>query len=403
MKLFRRTKIKSEESIQSVNFKGKKKLFRKKRGKKKLKRRIILGLILIVLAVGSYLGYKAYTAMEKAFAGNNDLIGLLDGQSTPLKGQDRGRTNILVYGMTKDGLRTDSIILTSYYWKEKKLVTLNIPRDLYFYDGYENDKIGEVYAYALNRKHGDQNYAMQFVSDLISKEYNIPIDYRVKVNMQGEVNFINTIGGIDVNAPDSFTDYEFPTWDYSGYIRPAPHFDAGMQHMNGDTALIYSRSRHSMDNNEGSDFARSKRQALVIQAIMNKVKSMGLVGNVADVTHYLDILGDNVHTDMSVNEMVSFAKTLKEIDPQRDYVRASWESDNGFLCATSNYEGSYIVKYGTQDDCIVGGGGYKNSKYRDMARYFVQNMLVSAPQAPADFVKSATIALGSSQEKSTQQ
>ncbi|HEY2004206.1 MAG TPA: LCP family protein [Candidatus Saccharimonadia bacterium] len=312
----------------------------------------------------------------------------------PLKGKDRGRTNMLVYGMTKDGLRTDSVMLVSYYWKEKKLVTLNIPRDLYVYDGYENAKLGEVYSYAKARKPHDSTYPDTFVASLISKEYNLPVDYWTQVNMQGEVDFINALGGIDVTAPDAFTDYKYPTWDYSGYIRPAPHFNAGPQHMNGDTALIYSRSRHSLDNNEGTDFARSKRQALVIQAIMTKVKAQGIVGNFADISKYLNILGNNITTSMSTDEMVSFAKTLKGINPNQDYVKAAWETGNGFLCDSSTPAGAYITLYGVTGSCGVGVNGHEDSKYREMALYFVKNLLASAPQSPTDFVATASGALG---------
>jgi LCP family protein required for cell wall assembly len=311
-----------------------------------------------------------------------------------LKGQDRGRTNMLVYGMTKDGLRTDSVMLMSYYWKEKKLVTLNIPRDLYVYDGYENAKMGEVYAYAVARKPHDATYPDTFVASVIAKEYNLPIDYWTSVNMQGEADFVNTIGGVDITAPDAFTDYEYPTWNYSGYIRPAPHFNAGLQHMDGATALIYSRSRHSLNNNEGTDFARSKRQALVIQALMTKVKAMGLVGNITDISKYLNILGDNISTSMSTDEMVSFAQTLKGLDPQLDYVKASWATGNGFLCDSTSSIGAYITLYGVPGSCTVGAGGLKDSKYREMALYFVTNVLASAPQTPQDFITTASQALG---------
>jgi LCP family protein required for cell wall assembly len=314
--------------------------------------------------------------------------------TTPLKGQDTGRTNILVYGMTQDGLRTDSIILMSYYWSEKKLVSLNIPRDLYINDGYESVKMGEIYAYAKNRQPKNATYPDSFVASVIAKEYSVPIHYWAELNMQGEVDLINALGGIDITAPTAFTDYAYPKWDYSGYIRPAPHFNAGPQHMNGATALIYSRSRHSNDNNEGTDFARSKRQALVLQAVMTKVKSLGIVGNLTDITKYLNVLGDNVKTSLSTDEMVSFAKTLKAIDPAQDYVKAAWETGNGFLCDGSTSAGSYIALYGVDGSCKIKAGSSAKSKYREMALYFIKNLLTSAPQEPTSFVTTASQALG---------
>jgi LCP family protein required for cell wall assembly len=315
-------------------------------------------------------------------------------QHTPIRGQDRGRTNFLVYGMTKDGLRTDSIILVSYYWKDKKLVTLNIPRDLYVYDGYENAKMGEVYAYAKTRSPKDATYPDTAVANVISKEYNLPIDYWAEFNMQGEVDFINAIGGIDVNVQNPFTDYQYPKWDYSGYVRPAPSFKAGPQHLDGDRALIFSRSRHSADNNEGTDFARSKRQALVIQAVMTKLKGQGVVGNLTQISKYLNIIGDNLTTNLTTDEMVSFATTIKDLDPQADYVKAAWETGNGFLIDGSTPAGAYVTLYGGPGVSGIGAGGYHDNQYRQMAIYFVQNLLTSAPQSPTDFVATASAALG---------
>lgn len=308
--------------------------------------------------------------------------------------QTNGRTNILVYGMTQDGLRTDSIILVSYYWQQKKLVMLNIPRDLYVYDGYENDKMGEVYAYAKNREPHNSTYPDTYVASVVSKEYGIPIHYWAQFNMQGEVDFVNAIGGIDINVPDSFTDCEYPTWDYSGYVRPCPSFTAGEQHMNGSEALIFSRSRHSLDNNEGTDFARSRRQQLVIESVLSKLKSMGVVGNLADISKYLNILGQNLTTSMSTDQMVSFAKTLKGLSPSTDIVRSSWDTGNGFLCDSSTSSGEYITLYGVPGACNVGAGGFHDNQYREYAIYFVQHMLSSAPLTPQQFIQNAATALG---------
>lgn len=321
------------------------------------------------------------------------------GHGPAISGQATGRTNFLVYGMTEDGLRTDSIILVSYYWQQKKIVTLNVPRDLYVYDGYENDKMGEVYAYAKARQPKNPNYPDQYVAQVISKEYNVPINYWVQFNMQGEVDFVNALGGVDINVPNAFTDCQYPTWDYSGYVRPCPSFKAGEQHMNGATALIYSRSRHALQNGEGSDFARSKRQQLVIEAVMVKLKSMGIVGNITQISHYLNILGENLTTNMSTSEMVSFASELKNISPQTDYIKAGWQTGNGFLCDSSTTTGEYVTLYGLTPSCTlrssgIGAGGYHDSEAREIAIYFVQHMLTSAPMTPQGFLTTAETALG---------
>lgn len=361
-------------------------------------RGVLAAAVILVLAAGAFVltsGHGKFSLASLLGAAAKTAIGHKD----TVAGQAAGRTNILVYGMTQDGLRTDSIILVSYYWQQKKIVTLNIPRDLYVYDGYENAKMGEVYAYAVQRQPKNANYPDQYVANLIAKEYNIPINYWVQFNMQGEVDFVNAIGGIDVNVPDAFTDCEYPTWNYSGYVRPCPHFNAGEQHMNGSTALIFSRSRHSLQNNEGTDFARSHRQQLVIAAIMTKLKGMGVVGNLPQISHYLDILGDNITTSMSTGEMVSFATAVKDLSPQTDYVKAAWATGNGFLCDSQTTSGEYVTLYGSRSSCAIGSqgigaGGAHDSESRQLAVYFVQHLLSSAPLSPDAFVTTAETALG---------
>jgi LCP family protein required for cell wall assembly len=295
-----------------------------------------------------------------------------------LAGQSTGRTNFLIMGMTADGLRTDTIIIGSYYYKQNKLVTLNIPRDLYVWDGYENCKFGEVYAYAKARQPNNPQYPDQFLQSLLEKEYGISINYWAQFNMQGEVDFINTIGGININVPVSFTDYEYPTADYSGYVRPAPHFNAGPQQMDGATALIYSRSRHSADNDQGSDFARSKRQGQVIQATLSKVKAQGIVGNVSKLGTYLKILNQNFTTDMPQSDMIRAIGFLDNFSPTQDVVIANWSNTNGFICDAQTAAGADILHYGVPGDCTAGAGIDSPSPYRAQAVNYVQNLLQSA-------------------------
>ncbi|MBW4061454.1 LCP family protein [Candidatus Saccharibacteria bacterium] len=357
-------------------------------------RGLVFGLLMLPILVVAALAamvFRPHTPNTKLSALNiaASVVKKSIGETTTLKGQTNGQTNFLIYGMTKDGMRTDSIMLASYYWQQKKLVTINIPRDLQINDGYETAKFGEVYAYAYMRNKKDPQYASLFVAGQVAKEYGINIDYWVKFNMQGEVDLVNTLGGVDIDVPDGFTDYEYPTWNYSGYIRPAPSFVAGVQHMNGDTALIYSRSRHSLDNGEGSDFARSKRQMLVLSAVLTKVKSLGIVGNIGDISHYLTILGENVDTNMSTDEMVAFAPIAKTLNPDTDIEKGNWSTENGFLCSSTSSIGAYITLYGTIGSCTTPAGGGSDSKYRELAIYYMNHLIDSASLTPQAFINSA--------------
>ena len=85
------------------------------------------------------------------------------------------------------------------------------------------------------------------------------------------MSFIDAIGGVDIQVEQTFTDWQYPTWDDKWMT---VSFQKGKQPMDGQTALVFARSRHG-NNGEGSDFARSKRQQLVILAAQEKLFSVG--------------------------------------------------------------------------------------------------------------------------------
>lgn len=80
---------------------------------------------------------------------------------------------------------------------------------------------------------------------------------------------IDTLGGIEINVPSALHDYQYPDEALRGY--DPLHIEAGWQHMDGALALKYARSRHAAGH--ASDFDRSLRQQLVIDAIKNKLLS----------------------------------------------------------------------------------------------------------------------------------
>ena len=362
---------------------------------RKIGRRIALVVIaaIVVVAIGAGAA-KIYAVGSKIFAGTNksffrQIFDLATTATTsanvPIAGQAQDRTNFLIYGLTADGLRTDTIILASYYWQEHKLVMLNIPRDLYVDDNGTFTKIVSLYAIAKDQEPGNATYPAQYVSDFIGKEYGIPIDYWAVANWAAFKDVVNSVGGVTIDVPDSFTDYEYPTDDYSGYIRPAPHFNAGVQTMDGTTALIYARSRHSLDNGEGTDFARSRRQQQIITAVLAKLEAQGVLTDTTKLNSYLNILGSNVITSISPAELYTLAKTASKLSPSQDIVTVNWSNDSGFLCDSTDVGGSYVLRYGVIGSCTgvatgttpAGGGpdAQNQNVYRSQAISFVQNLL----------------------------
>ena len=97
----------------------------------------------------------------------------------------------------------------------------------------------------------------------------IPINYYAVMDLQGFVQMVDMVGGIDVNNASAINDpfYATPVGQIIGF-----KLAAGPQHLNGDQALGYVRSRHGAGNN---DWAREGRQQQVMVALLHKMAEPG--------------------------------------------------------------------------------------------------------------------------------
>jgi len=219
--------------------------------------------------------------------------------STPeLKKDSSGKyTNILLIGIdtrTTDGglMNTDTLVVASYNYETKQPVLISIPRDLLAAvpETSEYIKISGIYATSELRSSGSGINNLQTAVEAVT---GMEIQYYAMINLEGFVQAIDSIGGITVNVENSFTDYRYPN-NYDGRETETVSFNAGEQTMDGATALQFARSRHSLDNGEGSDFARARRQQKVIKAVISKLLSSEVYTDPSKILELITIVQDNV-------------------------------------------------------------------------------------------------------------
>jgi len=125
------------------------------------------------------------------------------------------------------------------------------------------------------------------------------------VNFNGFVRFVDLIGGIDVFVPETIHDEQYPTADFGTEIF---HLAAGQQHLDGETALKYVRTRN-VDN----DYGRAGRQQQVIQAVIDKVTQADMIPTlVAKLPQLSATMRDSVNTDMSLTAVVEIAQYVRQ-------------------------------------------------------------------------------------------
>lgn len=270
------------------------------------------------------------------------LFQLIFNRSIELKHTD-SKINILILGIgggSHEGPNlTDTIILASLDSQNNKVNLISIPRDLWVPE--LNGDIKKINsAYADGEAQGKGKGLIE-AEAAIGKVTGQEINYGVRVDFTGFVEAVDIVGGLDINVDNAFDDYQYPIdgkeddscglsqQDIQQFIAtdsaeadlPSEfpcrykhiHFDKGLNHMDGETALEFVRSRHAVQPIEQSDFARSKRQEKVIKAFKDKVLSAQILINPIKIYNLYNVLKGSVDTDIKQNEFDDFIRLAEKM------------------------------------------------------------------------------------------
>ena len=279
-----------------------------------------------VLAFGSAISTQSPLSTQTSYMGTGD------------------RVNLLVMGFGGSGhdgaYLTDSMVVMSLLPQSHHTTLISVPRDLWVQippGSGQYHKINAAYEYGSNNnaKPADGGNAAAAKISLVT---GLDVKYWLTINFQGFREFIDSIGGIDVYVPDSFT-ANYPANDDPN-INPnwiKVHFSKGMQHMNGETAIRYARARYVLDNPaEGTDFARSARQQIMIKAALSKVKQMSTWPSLYNA---LNALQHTIYTNMSLADLMQFALKMDLTNAHRVGL-----SNQNVLTSGTAPDGEYILK-----------------------------------------------------------
>lgn len=243
--------------------------------------------LLAVACVAGALGLLGYVALARADSGP--------------------RTNVLILGLDRrpdesTAVRSDTMVLVTVYPRGEQVGLLSIPRDLYVeIPGYGQDRINTAHFWGENEAtpRGPE-LAMQTV------EHNIglSVDHYVRLDFDGFRAIVDAVGGVDILVESAVVDDAYPTEDYGTVHIEIP---AGLQHMDGETALRYARSRHG-----ASDFERAKRQQQVMVAVAERILA---ADGWATWPAVLAAVLNHTDTDLTIAEMLLLAPTLKRAGP----------------------------------------------------------------------------------------
>ena len=221
--------------------------------------------------------------------------------------------NILLLGAdtasaTNNG-RTDALMVVSINQSVGTVSLLSIPRDLWVYvPDHGMNKINTAYATGQNA--GGDGAAL--LRQTIEYNLGLQIDHYARVNFANFKQLIDDLGGVDVAVDCAIQDWRLsepdldPTVEENWEMFTLP---VGIQHMDGDLALWYARSRRT-----SSDFDRGRRQQVIMRAIWHRIRALDMWAQMTDV--YPQVT-DLVMTDLTAQDILRLVPLASTIDTSR--------------------------------------------------------------------------------------
>lgn len=230
------------------------------------------------------------------------------------------RQNVLIIGVDqgvdRNTFLTDTMIVVSLDPVGETVSMISIPRDMVdvpLPDGRRfRGKINGLLSFARQHRAqfpGSDGSGHDVLMGALGTLLNLKIDHYAQVNLQGFINVVNKLGGVDVTVADGFCD---PTYHEYGYPDGFA-ISAGRHHLNGNQALAFARVRKAAGE---SDFTRAARQQELLSAVRDRVKAGGFLG---DPIGLLRALGQTVETNIPRSIVPELADVATRVGRKQTY------------------------------------------------------------------------------------
>ncbi len=225
--------------------------------------------------------------------------------------------NVLLVGSDTSGeeYRSDTLIVVSINTTAKTVTILSIPRDLYVFIPQSLVQMGRINS-VINIARNSPNGPMPLLEQTILYNLGIPIHYYARVDFDSFKAIVDALGGIDIPVTCSFQDWRLKDSSFDPQI--ADNWDlttlnAGLQHLDGSTALWYARGRQVGRPGSGSDFDRARRQQEVLRAMFIAARNQNLFNPIKVASLYQQF-SSAVETDMTLGDVLQFLSLATSLD-----------------------------------------------------------------------------------------
>jgi len=324
---------------------------KKKKSKKKIAL-VVIGCFLLVGGIGSFLGWSwirdriCEMTVGVCDFGFGDVWNLITGNEeslTPLKSDENGRTNVLVFGTGGDGyeelnsgdLLADSIIVVSIHQETGDVAMFSIPRDLKMRRGCTAiAKMNEGYWCSFRRNQDEEEAADDF-KQLIGEIVGLELHYFVHLNWGGLIGIVDALGGIDIaieyqgnkdthegDLPVIWTTdrrgIQDRNWDWAcrnqcWFVRYA---NGTVQHLDGVHAIALARARGQAGPAFGTNgnWSREQNQQAIIEAVLLKARQTNFITDLNASIGLIEALSSNMRMNFQPNEYRTLFRLASDIE-----------------------------------------------------------------------------------------
>lgn len=230
---------------------------------------------------------------DVVFENNYDLTNLPEVSNILLIGEEN------VYEDTRG--RTDSMMILSINTKTKSLKLISLMRDSYVQiPGYQDNRLNAAYALG----------GVPLLKETIETNFGIQLDNTALVNFDAFESIIDILGGVDIEITEEECEY----LNQTNYISKEENrtLVPGLNHLNGNQALGYSRIRYVKGiNGESADFGRTNRHRTLLNALYKEYKS-------SDLTTLMKLMNEilpYITTDISHMEAMNYVMAVLTMSP----------------------------------------------------------------------------------------
>lgn len=197
--------------------------------------------------------------------------------------------NILLVGQDKRSTyreRSDAMILVTLNKNKGSITLTSFLRDAYVQiPGYKPDKLNAAFQWG----------GFSLLNETLWVNFGVRVDGNLEVDFNRFMSLIDLLGGVDIDLTEAEVKY------LTNNGLKWTELKAGVNHLNGDQALQYSRIRYI-----DTDYRRAERQRTVLMSLFNTYRSKSL----PEMLRLLEDILPLVTTNMSKSDILTLARDV---------------------------------------------------------------------------------------------